>query len=60
MHLVELRTTGRGSGRFSLASLAASADVRSETEQSMTLDRPDGSTPVSQRTTSHLVVAPSS
>lgn len=60
MHLVELRSTGRGAGRFSLASLAASADVRSETEQSMTLDGPDGSTPVSQRTTSHLVVGPSS
>lgn len=58
MHLVDLRSTGRGTGRFSLVSLAATADVRSETVQSMTLDGPDGSTPVSQRTTSHLVVAP--
>lgn len=54
--LVEVRTTGRGAGRFSLTSLDATLQARTETDQQMEVTGPDGTTTVDQRTTSQVLV----
>lgn len=57
-HLLEVRSTSRGTGTVSLRSLAASAVVSGETTQSMRFDDADGSSTVRQQTTIDLLVIP--
>ena len=55
--LVEARTTGRGSGRFSLTSLDATLQAATETTQTMEVTGADGSTTtVDQQTTSNVLI----
>ncbi|MCB0977455.1 MAG: hypothetical protein KDB02_08350 [Acidimicrobiales bacterium] len=58
LHLVDLRSTGRGSGTFSLTSLRSTSDTRSETTQRTEATGPDGTASADQRTVAHVTTGP--
>lgn len=58
LRIIEVRTTGQGTGTLSLTSLATTSDVRSESKQKTAAKGPKGTVTVLQDTVSHVTIEP--